>query len=128
MIGSNINELKKKANRTMILRNLRFVFYFYAFISFIFWFLNCFEINGLYMFSDLFMGPYKIVSLFYNPESSSIDFSLAIIGIVSLIIGVIIDSSCSIYLKKLDKLRKIEEENNREKQKRLLEQRTGRNL
>lgn len=128
-IGKNvIQELKKKAQLTMAVRYLRFFFYFYAFISLVFWFLNCFEVDWLYMFNWVFVGPYKFVSIFYSSEGSPVDFSLAIIGAISAVIGIIIDTVCNIYLKHLDILRIREEKKNREKQKRMIEKRAGRKI
>ena len=57
----------------------RFAFFFYSFLSFIFWFLNCLEVDWLYMFNWLFIIPYQIVTVFYTPQGVSADFSLAII-------------------------------------------------
>ena len=127
--GKNkLAELKKQAQLTMAVRILRYLFYFYAFLSFAFWFLNCFEADWLYMFNNLFVGPYKIVATFYNAENSPVDFSLAIIGLFSLLIGVIIDQFCAFNLKRLDILKIREEKRNREKQKKMIERRAGRQI
>lgn len=70
---------------------LRFLFFFYSFLSFVFWFLNCFEVDWLYLFNWLFVIPYQIVSFFYTPHGVSVDFSLAIIGVISLLLGFAFD-------------------------------------
>lgn len=88
------NTMEKLERFAQILNGVkffRFVFFFYSFISFVFWFLNCLEIDWLYLFTWLFIGPYRLVSLFYRPEGVSADFSLAIIGGISLIIGFVFD-------------------------------------
>lgn len=68
---------------------VRWGLYFYSFLCFIFWFLNCFEVDWLYLFNWLFVFPYQIVSKFYVPRGLGADFSLAIIGSTTLIIGFI---------------------------------------
>lgn len=70
---------------------LRFGFFFYAFISFVFWFLNCLDVDWLYLFAPLFQIPYQFVSTFYKPQGVSADFSLAIIGGLALGVGFIFD-------------------------------------
>ena len=104
-VSSNrrITELENKAQLVGIVRHLRFVFYFYSFLCFAFWFLNCFEMD-LYRFNFLFIGPYKIVrALGYRVDGVSIDFSLVIIGVLSLAVGGIIDFVCNnMYDKFLD--------------------------
>ena len=128
-LGRNvIEELKKKAQQAMMVRYLSFFFYFYAFISILFWFLNCFEVSWLYMFNWVFIGPYKFVSMFYSAKGSPVDFSLVIIGAISAFIGIAIVTSCNLYLKHLDILRIREEKKNREKQKRMIEKRAGRKI
>ena len=92
--AKRIAELESQAQLVNGVRYLRYVFYFYSFISFAFWFLNCFEVD-LYWANWLFIGPYRAVRSFYNVDGVSIDFSLAIIGIISLIIGGIIDFVCN---------------------------------
>lgn len=88
------NTMEKLERFAQILNGVkffRFVFFFYSFISFVFWFLNCLEIDWLYLFNWLFIGPYRIVNTFYRPEGVSADFSLAIIGGIFLVIGFIFD-------------------------------------
>ncbi len=82
-----MKELEQKAQLLYYAKNFRYAIYFYAFISFIFWFLNCFEVDGLYKFNWLFVLPYKFVQSFYKVEDVSIDFSLAIIGFIFLGLG-----------------------------------------
>lgn len=87
----------------------RFIFFFYSFISFVFWFLNCFEVDWLYLFTWVFIIPYQIVGLFYKPYGVSADFSLAIIGGISLALGFIFEFIVnSLYQHILD-LQEIEE-------------------
>ncbi len=87
------DDLKKQINKfSRILiwaKVLKFVLFFYAFVSFLFWFLNCFALDWLYMFNWLFILPYKFVSTFYKPAGLSADFSLAIIGTISLCTGLL---------------------------------------
>lgn len=104
---------------------VRFIFFFYSFVSFIFWFLNCFEADWLYLFNWLFVVPYKFVSNFYTPQGLSVDFSLAIIGAISLFVGLILDFVVnSMYEKVLDlkeaeekkiKMKRMKERNNMKK-------------
>lgn len=83
-IESKINSL----SQTMFcVKLVRWGLYFYSFLCFIFWFLNCFEVDWLYLFNWLFVIPYQIVSKFYVPRGLGADFSLAIIGSVTLILG-----------------------------------------
>ena len=77
------------------------MFFFYSFLSFIFWFLNCFEVDWLYLFNWLFVIPYQIVSIFYKPEGVSADFSLAIIGGITLLFGFILNSMVDSLTNKL---------------------------
>lgn len=90
-------------------RFIRFLFFFYGFISLVFWFLNCFEVDWLHYFNFLFVIPYSIVSNFYTPEGLVVDLTLAIIGIISILIGVAVDHIVdNIYQRVLD-LREDEE-------------------
>ncbi len=99
----SVEELDVIADRLYYLRMAKFVFYFYAFLSFVFWFLNCFEVDWLYHFTGLFIIPYKIVHMFYQVDGVSVDFSLAIIGCISLFIGFTYDYFLnSMYQKVLD--------------------------
>lgn len=70
---------------------LRYFFFIYSFLSFVFWLLNCFEVDWLYRFNWLFVVPYSLVSKFYMPQGISADFSLAIVGGICLVIGFIAD-------------------------------------
>ena len=101
--SSRIIQLENYAQLVNCIRYSRFFFYFYSFLSFAFWFLNCFDFD-LYWANSLFIIPYKIVmALGYRVDGLSIDFSLAIIGIMSLIIGGIVDFTCNhLYDKFLD--------------------------
>lgn len=78
----NINKLKQLALLVERVKILRFLFWGYAILCFVFWFLNCFEVDWLYMFNWLFIGPYKILANYYRPKGISIDFSLAILGVI----------------------------------------------
>ncbi len=79
------------------------IFFIYAFFAFLFWFLNCFEVEWLYLFNWLFIIPYKIVNVFYKPQGVSADFTLAIIGGISFIFGLIFQNSINfLYEKMLD--------------------------
>lgn len=90
--SKKLEQLEKQAQMLDYARYLRYLFYFYSFISFVFWFLNCFEVDWLYRFNWLFIGPFNMVRKFYKPEGiSSVDFSIAIIGGASLIMGVAYD-------------------------------------
>ena len=99
---------------------LRFAFFFYSFLSFVFWFLNCFEVDWLYLFNWLFAIPYIFVQKFYSPEGVSADFSLAIIGGIALLLGFIFDFIFnSIYQRILD----MEEEEERKIKERRMKER-----
>ena len=82
----------------------RFIFFAYAFLSFAFWFLNCMEADWLYLFNWLFIIPYQMVSVFYTPQGVSVDFSLAIIGGISVSIGFLCDFASNSMLKQVVKL------------------------
>lgn len=88
---------------------LRFVLFVYAFLSFVFWFLNCFEVDWLWRFNWLFVVPYQIVGIFYKTEGVSADFSLAIIGGISLLLGFIFDFLANILFNKIGILEEEEE-------------------
>lgn len=88
---------------------LRYFFFFYSFLSFIFWFLNCFEVDWLYLFNWLFIIPYKMVNKFYVPQGVSADFSLAIIGGISLFLGFIFDVTSNNLQQKIYDLEEEEE-------------------
>lgn len=122
----------KENNKTLIQLNtlaqilygakfFRFAFFFYSFLSFIFWFLNCLEVDWLYMFNWLFIIPYQIVTVFYTPQGVSADFSLAIIGGASLILGFIFDTGCGRLYDRI--LLMEEEEERRIRQRRMKEKR-----
>lgn len=99
---------------------LRFLFFFYSFLSFVFWFLNCFEVDWLYLFNWLFVLPYQTVSMFYKPEGVSADFSLAIIGGITLLCGFVFNTFVDIlYNRVLD----LEEEEQRKIEARKMQRR-----
>ena len=87
----------------------RFILFLYAFLSFVFWFLNCFEVDWLWRFNWLFVVPYQIVGLFYKPEGVSADFSLAIIGGISLLLGFITDFLSNALFNRIGELEEEEE-------------------
>lgn len=92
-MAQDINKIKSKRigfQQILICSiGLRFVFYFYSFISFIFWILNCLAVEWLYIFNPLFKFPILFIRkiLNYYPQGANIDFSLAIIGVITLILG-----------------------------------------
>ena len=100
----------------------RFIFYTYSALSFIFWFLNCFEVEWLYLFNWLFAGPYWLVSQFYTPQGLSADFSLAIVGGACLLIGFCFEFFINILYQKISDLQE-EEERKIEKRKLLRQKR-----
>ncbi len=102
----------------------RFLFFFYSFISFVFWFLNCFEVDWLYLFTWLFIIPYQIVGLFYKPHGVSADFSLAIIGGISLALGFIFEFIVNNLYEKILDLQ--EQEERRIEQQRLRKRKAAR--
>jgi|GEM_PF-4495691 len=94
------NKIKTFSQSLMLVKMFKFLLFFYSFLSFLFWFLNCFEFEWLYLFDWMFMIPYKIVNVFYKPAGLSADFSLAIIGVISLIAGLAFEFlSGSLYQK-----------------------------
>ncbi len=103
------NQIKSYSQILLCVKFLRYFFFFYSFLSFIFWFLNCFEVDWLYLFNWLFIIPYKFVSKFYSPQGVSADFSLAIIGGISLFIGFIVDVTSNNIQQKLYDLEEEEE-------------------
>ena len=105
--NQKIEQLEQQAQTFYRLRLLRFVFYFYSFMSFVFWFLNCLEVD-LYRFNFLFIVPYRIVNVFYHPQGVSVDFSLAIIGIISFLLGLSLDIGGNSLIEKI--YNKIEQE------------------
>lgn len=108
--GKNITQqIQTYAQMLLCVKFLRYFFYFYSFISFIFWFLNCFEVDWLYLFNWLFIIPYKIVSNFYTPQGVSADFSLAIIGGIVLFLGFIVDVTSNNIQQRLFDLEEEEE-------------------
>jgi hypothetical protein len=106
-----MEELDNLAQTLYYAKHAKFLFYFYAFVSFVFWFLNCFEVEGLYYFNGLFIIPYKIVKLFYSVDGVSVDFSLAIIGFISLVLGIVYEYFTNkYYMNVLDEQDKLERE------------------
>ena len=85
--NNKISQLETFAQILYGVKFCRFIFFFYSFLCFIFWFLNCLEVEWLYIFDWLFIIPYKLVSNFYTPQGVSVDFSLAIIGTITLFAG-----------------------------------------
>ena len=112
---NTLEQLNTIAQTLPILRGVRVVFFVYSFLSFLFWFLNCFELNWLYFFNWLFVIPYKIISVFYKPDGVSADFSLAIIGALSLILGFATDYLTNVLFQKLVELEEEEEKRQRNK-------------
>lgn len=116
------NNIKKFSHVLLCVKISKFCFFAYAFVSFLFWFLNCFELDWLYLFNWLFLIPYKLVSIFYRPTGLSADFSLAIIGIVALLSGFACELiSGQLYQKISDsqeELEKYEEQKKRAKPRR----------
>ncbi|MCD7739754.1 MAG: hypothetical protein LUH11_00170 [Candidatus Gastranaerophilales bacterium] len=89
--------------------SFRFVFFFYSFLSFVFWFLNCLDVDWLYMFNWMFIIPYEIVGNFYKANDElAVDFSLAIIGIISLITGFVLYFIVNIIYRQVLELREQE--------------------
>jgi len=87
-----------------IVKVLRVLFFFYAFLCFFFWFLNCFDVEWIYSFDWLFIIPYKFVSNFYRPQGVSADFTLIIIGVIFLVFGFFSDTLSNMLVSVLDKL------------------------
>ncbi len=104
----------------MCVKFLRFVFFVYSALSFIFWFLNCFEVEWLYLFNWLFAGPYWLVSLFYTPQGISADFSLAIVGGITLFLGFSFEFFVNSLYQKISNLQ--EEEERKMEKRRMLRQ------
>ncbi len=113
-ISAQINSISQMLN---IVKLLRVLFFFYAFLCFFFWFLNCFEVEWLYKFNWLFIGPYKMVATFYHPQGVSADFTLAIIGIICVFLGFIMNLINENRQNKIYQLQ--EEEEKLKKQKRM---------
>ncbi len=107
--NKTLEKLETFAQILYCARFLRFIFFFYSFLCFVFWFLNCFEVDWLYLFTWLFIIPYRMVSLFYRPEGVSADFSLAIIGCIVLILGFILEFTVNNLYQKILDLQEIEE-------------------
>lgn len=119
-----IQQLNTFAQLLLGVKIFRFGFFFYSFLSFVFWFLNCFEVDWLYLFNWLFVLPYQLVSNFYTPQGVSADFSLAIIGGLSLLLGLIFDFVVNSLYTKIILLE--EEEERRVKQRRMREKQINR--
>ena len=95
MSYKNNNKLKKSIAINVLLyctRIVYYIFFVYALISFVFWFLNCFEVDWLYIFHEMFVLPYSWVSKFYTPQEESVDFVLAIIGGLSLLCAFLVNA------------------------------------
>ncbi len=104
-------QIKKFSRIKVCVVWLRYFLYFYAFISFVFWLLNCFEVDWLYIFNPVFKGPIIFVRkvLNYSPQGVGVDFSLAIIGGISLMLGFILNSISDKIQSKLYDLEDEEE-------------------
>ena len=118
--NSKLIKLNTYAQIVSAARFLRFAFFFYAFLSFIFWFLSCFEVDWLYIFNWLFIIPYQIVGTFYTPDGLNADYSLVIIGAIFLFLGFIFDAFINNLYEKL--LIMTEEEERRIQQQKAREQ------
>ncbi len=117
-IDNKLSQLNTIARLIYTAKFLRYLFFFYSFLSFVFWFLNCFEVEWLYHFNWLFQFPYEIISIFYNPEGITVDLSLAFIGIIALILGFLYDFILNIFYNRVIILQE-EEEKRVERQKQL---------
>ncbi len=107
--NKKLSQLENYAQLVNSAKFLCFVFFFYAFLAFVFWFLDCLDVEWLYLFAPLFQVPYQIVSKFYKPQGISADFSLAIIGVISLVIGFVVDFILNnIYYSIIDSIEKEE--------------------
>ncbi len=115
--NSTLSKLETLAQVLNGVKFFRFIFFFYAFLSFVFWFLNCLEVEWLYLFTKLFILPVIIVRTFYVPEGVSADFTLAIVGGISLMLGFIFDFTVNQMYQKILILQ--EEEERRIQKKRL---------
>jgi len=102
-------DISKYERKKLFAVFLRYAFFLYSLLSFVFWFLNCLEIDWLYKFNGLFLIPYLIVKAFYVPQGVSVDFTLAIIGGISLVIGFIMDILANKFQQKLYDLQDEEE-------------------
>ena len=100
----------------------RILFFIYSALSFIFWFLNCFDVDWLYLFNWLFSAPYMVVSMFYTPKGVTMDFSLTIVGGFFLLLGFGCDFLINLLYQKISYLQE-EEERKIEKRKMLRKQR-----
>ena len=107
--NNTLSKLETLAQILYGVKFFRFVFFFYAFISFVFWFLNCLEVEWLYLFTKLFILPVIIVRTFYVPEGVSADFTLAIVGGISLLLGFIFDFTVNYLYQKILTLQEEEE-------------------
>lgn len=107
--SNTLSKLETLAQILYGVKFFRFIFFFYAFISFVFWFLNCLEVEWLYLFTKLFILPVIIVRTFYVPEGVSADFTLAIVGGISLLLGFIFDFTVNNLYQKILILQEEEE-------------------
>ncbi len=117
------SKIKTYSQILFCVRFFRYFLFFYSFISFIFWFLNCFEVDWLYLFNWLFIIPYKMVSSFYVPQGVSADFTLAIIGGIAFFVGFLSDVFSNTLQQKIEDLK--EEEFEQIKQRRNRERKTA---
>lgn len=121
--NNTLSKLETLAQVLYGVKIFRFVFFFYGFLSFVFWFLNCLEVEWLYLFTKLFILPVLLVRIFYTPEGVSADFTLAIVGGLSLMIGFVFDFAVNTMYQKILTLQ--EEEEKRIQRKRINRKRTA---
>ncbi len=105
----NTSKVDLFAHLLLSVKFLRFSFFFYSFLCFLFWFLNCLEVDWLYLFNWLFIIPYKIVRLFYTPKGVSVDFSLAFIGMATIILGFLADFFVSSIYQIIENIKEEEQ-------------------
>lgn len=121
--NNTLSKLETLAQVLYGVKIFRFVFFFYGFLSFVFWFLNCLEVEWLYLFTKLFILPVLLVRIFYTPEGVSADFTLAIVGGLALMIGFVFDFAVNTMYQKILTLQ--EEEEQRIQRKRINRKRTA---
>ncbi len=107
--NNTLEQLETFAQILYGVKYFRFIFFCYSFLSFAFWFLNCLEVDWLYMFNWLFMIPYQMISVFYKPEGITVDFSLAIIGSISLVLGFVLEFAVNTLYQRILILQEQEE-------------------
>ncbi len=115
-LSSRIDTLRQAL---MLVKICRVILLIYTFLCFLFWILNCLEVDWLYKFNALFILPYKFVSTFYKVQGVSTDFSLVIIGIITLVLAFSLNSVSEAITNKIVELEE-QLENQRERRKRQL--------